>query len=99
MSKKAKDEARTSAKPASEGGAVAPAGQTEAKEKKQKKPTASSKKLHVEIARGNWKRLEKFIDDYNKDPERMTPKLKQADVINEALALYLQGDGKPAARR
>jgi hypothetical protein len=67
--------------------------------KKEKKPSADSKKLHVEIARGNWKRLESYIDEFNKNPERMAPKMKQADVINKALAVYLGAEVAEKGKR
>ena len=62
--------------------------------KASKKRVASSRKLHVEIARGNWKRLAAFIEAYNRDPGRVTPKIKPAHVINDALARYLVVDKK-----
>jgi hypothetical protein len=84
MSKKGKDALQLAAAQES----AAPTAIPE-KETKEKKPSADSKKLHVEIARGNWKRLESYIDEFNKNPERIAPKMKQADVINKALAVYL----------
>jgi hypothetical protein len=49
----------------------------------------SSEKLHVEIAAGNWKKMEEYINGYNDSPNRVTPKIKIADVINQALVKYL----------
>lgn len=49
----------------------------------------TSKKLHVEITPINWERIEEYINSYNMDPERKTPKIKVVHVINEALDLYL----------
>ena len=48
-------------------------------------------KLHVEIPRANWTRMEAYLKGYNDDPGRMTPKLKVAHIINEALVQYLSG--------
>jgi hypothetical protein len=45
-----------------------------------------AKKLHVEITPANWSRMKDYIDTYNADPSRVTPRFKPADVIN--LALY-----------
>jgi len=97
MSKKEKDVVQVAATPESEAAAASPEKVT--KVKKEKKPSAESKKLHVEIARGNWKRLESYIDEFNKNPERMTPKMKQADVINKALAAYLGADAAEKGKR
>lgn len=59
------------------------------------KPDKSSKKkpgkLHVEIPKANWARLEAYLKAYNEDPGRLTPKLKPAHVINQALVHYLSG--------
>ena len=57
------------------------------KEKKngKKKPT----KLHVEIPGANWDRIEAYLEAYNEDEGRMTPKIKPAHVINEALVHFL----------
>jgi hypothetical protein len=48
-----------------------------------------SEKLHVEIAAGNWKKMEEYIKDYNDSPSRVTPKIKLADVINQSLVKFL----------
>lgn len=45
----------------------------------------SSKKVNVEIAPGNRKRLTKYIIFYNEHPDRSRPALTQTDVLNEAL--------------
>lgn len=50
----------------------------------------TSEKIHVEIAMGNWTRMEDYIQSYNDSPERMTPRIKPADVVNDALAKYLK---------
>jgi hypothetical protein len=50
-------------------------------------------KLHVEIPKANWARLEAVIKAYNEDPARLTPKIKPAHVINEALVHFLSGRG------
>ena len=47
------------------------------------------KTIHVEIVPANWKRLERYIKIYNKNPGRDTPRIKDAHVINEALLYYL----------
>ena len=59
-----------------------------AKQLKPHKP--KSDKLHVEIPRANWERIEAFLVAYNEDPGRLTPRIKLAHVINQALVLYLQ---------
>lgn len=49
-----------------------------------------AKKLHVEITPANWRRMEKYIEGYNTDPRRVTPRYKPTDVINLALFEYLK---------
>ncbi len=49
-----------------------------------------AKKLHVEITHANWQRMKEYLDRYNSDPERITPRFKRADVINLALFGYLK---------
>jgi hypothetical protein len=97
MSKREKDVPQPAAAP--ESVAETSRAEKETKVKKEKKPSAESKKLHVEIARGNWKRLESYIDEFNKNPERMAPKMKQADVINKALEAYLQAGAAEKGKR
>jgi len=47
-----------------------------------------SKKVNIEIAPGNWVRLEKFINDFNDNPERTASKMKYTNVVNDALAMF-----------
>ncbi len=47
-----------------------------------------SKKVNIEIAPGNWVRLEKYINDFNDNPERTASKLKYTNVVNDALAVF-----------
>lgn len=49
-----------------------------------------ARKLHVEITPANWKRTKEYIELYNADPQRVTPRHKPADVINMALFEFLQ---------
>jgi len=49
-----------------------------------------AKKLHVEIMPANWHRMKDYIEQYNADLRRMTPRYKPADVINLALSQYLK---------
>ena len=49
-----------------------------------------AKKLHVEITPANWHRMKEYIEEYNADLRRMTPRYKPADVINLALSQYLK---------
>ena len=51
-------------------------------------PVTESKRLHLRIARANWKRIEDEIEAFNHDPERIAPKISTAHVINRALARY-----------
>ena len=48
-----------------------------------------AKKLHVIITPANWGRMKEYIDVYNADPDRVTPKFKPADVVNLALHSFL----------
>ncbi len=50
-----------------------------------------AKKLHVEITPSNWHRMKDYIEAYNADAQRVTPRHKPADVINVALHEYLKG--------
>ena len=52
--------------------------------------TRMAKKLHVEIMPANWHRMKDFIEEYNADIRRVTPRFKPADVINLALSQYLK---------
>jgi hypothetical protein len=58
--------------------------------KDQRSDKAKAKKLHIEIMPANWGRLNDYIEEYNEDPERVTPKIKYGHVINEALRLYFK---------
>jgi hypothetical protein len=49
-----------------------------------------ARKLHVEISPANWERIKEYIQRYNNDPQRVTPRYKPADVINLALVDYLR---------
>ena len=48
-----------------------------------------AKKLHVEITPANWHRMKNYMEEYNADTARVTPRFKPADVINLALHQYL----------
>lgn len=48
-----------------------------------------TRKLHFELTPANNRRIEAYIDAYNKDPGRVTPKIKTADVVNRALDTWL----------
>jgi hypothetical protein len=64
-----------------------------AKENTTGKPSAS-KKIRLEIPRDTWVRLEAYIKNYNKDPERLSPKTDTDRVIFEALAAHLASSPK-----
>jgi hypothetical protein len=49
-----------------------------------------ARKLHVEITPPNWHHMKDYIDGYNDDPRRVTPRYKPADIINLALFEYLK---------
>jgi hypothetical protein len=49
-----------------------------------------AKKLHVEITPANWHRMKEYLEQYNSDPRRITPRYKPADAINLALSRYLK---------
>ena len=49
-----------------------------------------AKKLHVEITPSNWHRMKNYIDSYNDDSRRVTPRHKPSDIINLALFEYLK---------
>ena len=56
-----------------------------------KSPKPKPAKLHVEIPRANWERVEAYLQAYNEDAGRMTPKIKLAHVVNMALVQFLSG--------
>jgi hypothetical protein len=49
-----------------------------------------SRKINVEIAPANRRKLDGYISSYNQKPDRATPVLKYTDVINEALHLFFE---------
>jgi hypothetical protein len=49
-----------------------------------------AKKLHVELTPANWDRIKEYIELYNADPKRITPRFKPSDVINRALYEFLR---------
>ncbi len=51
------------------------------------------RKLHVDILPGNWTRLRTWVDRYNADPDRITPRIKVRHVVNRALNRYLSARG------
>jgi hypothetical protein len=57
------------------------------------------RKLHVEIPPANWRRIKEYIELYNADPKRVTPRFKPADVINLALFEYLKSKSQKGAAR
>ncbi len=54
-----------------------------------KEKDSLSKKINVEIAPGNQKAMDEYIQSYNQKPDRKKTKLKYTDVVNEALYVYL----------
>ncbi len=58
------------------------------------KKQSGSKKMDIEIDRETWNNLEAYIDSYNKDPGRTTPKTDAERVIHEALAIHLGSNAK-----
>ena len=60
-------------------------------DKKKKDDKKKAAKLHVELTHGNWERLKAYIERYNLDEARVTPKIKPAHAINQALVEYLSG--------
>lgn len=49
-----------------------------------------STKLHLEIPMANWERIEAYLEAYNENAARTTPRFKLAHVINLALEQYLK---------
>jgi hypothetical protein len=58
----------------------------------QKSP--GSKKMAIELVRETWDSLEMYIEAYNSDPDRSTPKTDVEHVIHEALAIHLGSNAK-----
>lgn len=48
-----------------------------------------ARKLHVEITPANQARVDAYLDEYNSDRSRVTPRLKIAHVVNLALDEFL----------
>jgi hypothetical protein len=53
--------------------------------RKHEKGKAGSRKINVEIAPGNQRAMDRYIESYNARPDRKTPKIKYTDVVNSAL--------------
>ena len=47
------------------------------------------RKQHFELSPANKKRMDAYIEAFNEDPERVTPRLKIGDVVNAALDAWL----------
>ncbi|HEY9592825.1 MAG TPA: hypothetical protein VHE79_00010 [Spirochaetia bacterium] len=56
--------------------------------KKQKKDKA--REINVEIAPGNQRAMDDFIERYNTSPDRATPKITYTDVVNDAIDQFLR---------
>jgi len=67
---------------------VAKVVNTEKVEKKNKEK--DSRKVNVKITPGNWKRIEKFMEDFNNNPERTSSKLKYTNIINDAISVFFE---------
>lgn len=48
------------------------------------------RKLHVEMAPYNWRRIIGYIKAFNSDPHRTRSAMKYGDVVNEALAYFFK---------
>jgi hypothetical protein len=44
-----------------------------------------SPKQHFELSPANSRRLDEYLERYNGDPNRVTPRLKIGDVVNRAM--------------
>lgn len=55
------------------------------------------RKLHVEITPANQRRIEAFLEEYNSDPARVTPRFKISHVVNRALDEFLSERVGPPA--
>ncbi len=49
------------------------------------------RKQHFELSPANKRRMDAYLEASNEDPERVTPRLKMADVVNLALDAWLGG--------
>lgn len=58
------------------------------------KKSKPAKMVNIEIAPKNQSRMQSYIDNYNEKPDRVTPKIKYTDVINEALDFFLKKESK-----
>jgi len=59
--------------------------------KKRAHERSGSRKINVEIAPGNQRAMDLYIEGYNRRPDRRTPKVGYTDVVNEALDRFLSG--------
>jgi hypothetical protein len=55
--------------------------------KKNNKPA----KQHFELSPANAKRMDSYIERFNEDPARVSPRIKIGDVVNCALDEWLSG--------
>jgi hypothetical protein len=94
MSNEAKEPTASASDP--DTASISEPGPPAGKARRKNREGPGEKNLHVEIGRGNWKRLKSHMDTYNKDPARMTPRINVGDVLNRALAELLGGKGKGA---
>ena len=51
------------------------------------------KKLHLEMTRRNVESIKGAVDEYNRNPERLTPEIKIDHVINDVINGYLKSRG------
>ena len=60
-------------------------------DKPKKNGKKKSTKLHLELPLANWERIQVHLKAYNEEEGRLTPKIKLAHVVNQALVQFLTG--------
>jgi hypothetical protein len=51
--------------------------------------SGKSQKQHFELSPANSRRLDEYLERYNEDPYRVTPRIKIGDVVNRAMEEWL----------
>lgn len=55
---------------------------------------AKAKKINLQIAPGNWSKMQSLVTAFNENPERTAPKMKFTDVVNQAIQEFFPATGE-----
>jgi len=62
--------------------------------RKHHRDKSGARMINVEIAPGNQSAMDRYVDWYNHQPDRSTPKIGYTDLVNEALDRFLGSAGR-----